>query len=715
MRPPVTPRPGGPPAQVHPFAVASRRPEWVPRGVTVRIGPHVIQGGMLYVGPVPRDVHESNEMPESIDPALPIDDAHPDHAGVGLPYWPAYHSISPRSRSAYLSWLAGGRSAPDACIGYVFLYFYGLERRVLLDAVHDPVARVDVRWIYTEVLRLLRVYGGNSSFHSYASEFQHCLELLLTTQSPNPPASPPDPATTDKYPTPFALALGLGVFARDGLPVPAEWAHSWALLNPEIYPRTPAARCPEEFRRLFATRYAREHGNGLVIDPVRPRLSVEYRPASSDLDTTLLELSVPDVVTEPVATRALAQLVAQCTTLLDAYSRLIGRQPEARNTLAAVALLPAELLDHDAEALRPLRDLVQRTLGPSVGPVVVESAELIAVWPSRVPGKFAKADAVSLAQLLERLGLGVEPDVRMGGPVLSGGPAVLFRATDELPTTPSHEYTAATTLLHLAAVVSAADDDVSEIERAHLIEHLESALHLSAGERLRLTAHLALLLASDTKLTGLKKRLTALSRQQRDHVADFLTMVAAIDGHISPAEVKTLRKIYTLLELDPESVYAKLHVSAAGPPPATAPVTIETGDGRPTGFLIPRPESAPAGQIVLDRALVEQKLAETAAVSALLADIFVDEPEEPAAPAPAGVVLVAGLDPAHSAFARRIADRPEWTRQEIEQLCAEMGLMLEGALDAVNEAALDAADELLVEGEDDVFLINDYARGGLLV
>jgi hypothetical protein len=49
-------------------------------------------------------------------------------------YWPLYSGIDPASRAAYLHWLTGGRKAPEAYIGYVFLFFYGIERRVLVDA-----------------------------------------------------------------------------------------------------------------------------------------------------------------------------------------------------------------------------------------------------------------------------------------------------------------------------------------------------------------------------------------------------------------------------------------------------------------------------------------------------------------------------------------------------------------------------------------------------
>ena len=83
----------------------------------------------------------------------------PDWAGACLGYWPSYDQLTPEGRAAYLSWLSWQRSAPNFPIGYVFLYFYGLERRALIDGSMSPVAQQERLWILGEVERLLTIYG----------------------------------------------------------------------------------------------------------------------------------------------------------------------------------------------------------------------------------------------------------------------------------------------------------------------------------------------------------------------------------------------------------------------------------------------------------------------------------------------------------------------------------------------------------------------------
>lgn len=72
-------------------------------------------------------------------------------------YWPAYAQFSPEHRYQYLRWLQDIEKPTN--LSYVFLYFYGLERHML---VGNYEAAVD------EVLRLLSAHR-KGSFRSYAT------------------------------------------------------------------------------------------------------------------------------------------------------------------------------------------------------------------------------------------------------------------------------------------------------------------------------------------------------------------------------------------------------------------------------------------------------------------------------------------------------------------------------------------------------------------
>lgn len=682
---------------------------------------------MLYVGSgllAPTGVVD----PALIDPSLRVAQRRPDHDGDEMDYWPSYSNIPAPCRAAYLSWLATGRCDPDAYIGYVFLYFYGLERLVLVDSPAHPALGAHIGAVTDEVRRLLSLYGDNYSFRSYAELFLDLIETatLLSAEEPlNPPAR-----DGERWPVPAALRVGLGRLVGDGQPIPADWARAWAWYHPNLYPRTPQTRCGEEFDALFRIRYAQCYGDGMTVRNVRQRLNGgRYRTASAGIGiATARTPDLPDVVELAGPTRKLEALVTAVTDELDAYSRYLGKRPDGRGSLPAAALLPADLIDRAGPELDSLRDWVDERLDGQRD-AIVDAAELVRRWPSATPGKLVRAEAVSLAQCLRHLGVGMEPDVRFGGPPLASGRAVVFREEPGTQlATASREYTAATTLLHLAVAVGAADGSVSDDEIAHLLDHLQSGLGLATSERHRLTAHLRWLVTAGVKLTGLKKRIEALDAPQRAAIADQLVAVAGADGVITPGEVTTLTKIFTLLGLDPSAVPGRLHArqltppaATRRPPPATGPVTVREA-GRSSGYAIPTQPDAvdpTRARVVLDDAAIAAKLAETAEVSALLASIFSDDdpaaappatppPSTPLPPAPTGppVDLVAGLDCTHSGLLRALAQRNRWSGAEFADLAAGFGVLPAGALDVLNEAGLDAAGEPVADDDGDELTIN---------
>lgn len=136
-------------------------------------------------------------------------------------YLPSYSGIHPTSRAAFLEWLAGGRKDPKACINYVFIFFYGLERRVLADAKDSVAAQEDLPEIVTEVRRLLSIYGQNSSFHGYASNLLDILQVMVTDE----PIYLTVPLLAScTWEIPLTLKVALGHVARDGVSLPPEWA-----------------------------------------------------------------------------------------------------------------------------------------------------------------------------------------------------------------------------------------------------------------------------------------------------------------------------------------------------------------------------------------------------------------------------------------------------------------------------------------------------------
>lgn len=714
---------------------------WVPQGQIVSVAGLQIPGGLIYVGRTLRASQGAND-PCLIDPALAVDlSGSYTHNDMG--YWPSYTEISPRSRGAYLRWLAGGRQDPQADIGYVFLFFYGLERRAIVDDGSE--AQADWPLIAQELQRLLAIYGEKShSFRRYASDL---LDLVRLTGHPGALYLQPLPAMVRTYELPQYIRLALGQAAVDAAPVPAPLALAWARLDPNISLRTPATRCAAEFEQMFTHCYAQIHGAGMVLPRNRTKLKLVYRAASAALvgkgQITLSFGDTPDITALTTPIKRLQEVVDAATQSLETFSRLIGKNPNARGSIEATLALPAPLWPASTQAA--LQSLRQQLVSEPVAMTLQHLLSSIANLETTAALSRDRAQALSRA--LESQNIGMEPDILAGArvPTLQDT-IVLFemdekearaRETDGYPTTEA--YRSATLTLQLACAVAAADGQLGEQELTHLKSAVRAWDHLSPAHNQRLLAHLQLLAQAPVSLTNLKKRLEPLGMVSRQAIARFMVSVAQVDGQVSGAEIKMLERVYRALGLPTQQVFGDVHEASAGLASAPGHAAAAASSVTPAPVVT---AAAPAathttGGFKLDAARIAALQQDTHQVSALLASIFTEDETgappigaTPSAPAPspagkspnatensghgqdtaadadvepaAGSAGLLGLDEAHSALARLLLSRPEWSREELLDAAADLDLMLDGALEHINEAAFDRHDMALAEGDDPV-------------
>lgn len=656
---------------------------WIGPGVAMVVAGATLPGGMVYIGTAMHTASSAVE-PCLINPRCDV--AKVGDFTVGeMGYWPSYSRISATARRAYLNWLAGGRNHPDCDIGFVFLFFYGLEYRIIVDAESNPDDGRDLPAIVDEIGRLISIYGERSpSFRHYAEAL---LDWMSTSTSSDTLYSKPLPTFSPSYELPFYIRLALGQTAVDRVPIPRSLALAWVQLSPSIALRTAAKRCPEEFGRLFIERYEEFFGQGLVLPKNRTKLKLSYRPASSGLQgaSTLTKTfgDIPDVTALTAPLRSLQEIVEQCTNDLSAFSRVVGKDPTARHSLDGLLHLPISLWPTEARAL--LQSLVDRvterrvtlTLGEVVRALGGTSAPL------------SRDKILGLARVLEESRVGVEPNVLAGAktPTITDSIVLFSMTTDKTHLADNAAYQSAMLTLQLASAVAQADGEFSASEQIYLSNEIQGWHHLTSSCQQRLQAHLQWLISTPATLASLKKKLAPLDLKAKETIASFMAMLAHADGTVSPAEVKILEKVYKALGVESKRVFADVHAASTGASPSIS--------REPSSFR-------------LDTKRIAELQQDTEKVTALLANIFKEE--DAVAPSPAmddiedatTATGLLGLDEAHATLIRLLLSRAQWTRAELEDAAADLELMLDGALERINEAAFDAYDMPLTEGEDPV-------------
>lgn len=107
---------------------------WISEDEHLSVNGRQLTKGFFYFGGVMSSLGGYGIEPSLVDDKRPASNPSVDseiYTDETLGYWPSYASLSKGCRGAYLDWLASDRSNPNTPIGYVFIYFYGFERRVI--------------------------------------------------------------------------------------------------------------------------------------------------------------------------------------------------------------------------------------------------------------------------------------------------------------------------------------------------------------------------------------------------------------------------------------------------------------------------------------------------------------------------------------------------------------------------------------------------------
>lgn len=665
---------------------------WVPASHPTIISGHSIPGGMLYVGSAltRQDGYGSENC--LIVPSLEVSSTIANDSGVNVPYWPSYAALDPASRLSFLRWLENGKRDPAIYIGYVFIYFYGLERRLMLD---DPGEEASA--IIDEVNRLLSIYRDNHSFERYAVALLGAAAVKF-----NLPLEWPTPSMRKlTWQLPLNLQVCLGRAVANGSPLGADQMLSWYNSHSDKRLPTLAGRCPEEFHALFAARFAAKYPNGVKVEPPKRRLSASYRAASSTFNIVIqgAATTLPDVSGLSAPLNLLDPIVESCANDLAAYSRAIGKDRSSKNVVAAAASLPAQLLE--TAAGKPIAELKSWLIARIVGSAAtMRLRDLVVRIGGETPtvGRISKPDLSRIAVVLARCGFGIEPDPRIAYSYPAFDDEVIVFVADTAMGFDEVRPVFLSALAHIdiGMLVAAADGVVAQAELQTLEQAIAGSQDLSLIERQRLNARL-MYLAKNPPTARILARFKDRPLPDREAVARLAIAVAAADGGMAVEELRLLEKIYKALELPATRLYGDVQAYGAREEELRE-VAPAGGPGSIPIPLRPVPSDRPTA-ISLDANRLARTRADTAVVSSILGEIFREDDPPPESAAQTSQrsgdssrsvgsdasLSFDGLDEKYVPLMATIALRDDIPRGEFEALAGEYNLLCDGSIEAIND------------------------------
>jgi hypothetical protein len=416
----------------------------------------------------------------------------------------------------------------------------------------------------------------------------------------------------------------------------------------------------------------------------------------------------------------LTALTGSCIDDLARYNKWCKKETSRVGTPEAESLLPDDLVAEGANSsLATFIAMISENTDTRMR--IFYGSEFLAFWtgdPSVT--KLSRSSTDMLSECLERRGMFVEPDPRLGQYAISADqPVVVYRLLDTDPRVVQINAAMSNILLMLAHVLSEGQNLHDENVRHQLMEFLVSRWKCQPAEIRRIDVFL-FWLASREKLPPISSRL-ALTVPLDAH-ADFLdSMVrtAAFSAPISKKAIALLCRIGKWFGATDVDIYARIHQVSAEPAKRgrDVPVLVRTGSPSP-GHAIPKVQTHDhAGHAHIDTHVVRAKQAETEQVAHLLGQIFVDD-EPPASAARAvqshAIQHPSGLDNAHVELLNQLLTKPQWGGEKWTGIATKLNLMPSGAIDVINEAALDQFDEPVLDQDNATLKVNQQLGRDLL-
>ncbi len=638
---------------------------------------------------------EGSNDPSVIDTSLPVRKHGPIDP---LGYWPSYKDCSPEQRWQYLEWLTKGRGEIHE-LGYVFIYFYGIERYIFKDATtdSDTIKDLRLRFIVKELRRLQKIFSTNRSFQGYSNNLLDVIFIKFF----------PDRLDVRKSSFPgkdtLAAKYIIAKHANEGIDqsLDSDWALHWLFASGELK-RTRTAREQYQLIRLvYKNLY--DSSDGIKVPTNKTRLSLNYQPASSNLNIDC-GLDVPSHWCDPMVLKRPVKELAKISKNLMPIVRKVAKAIASGNLLDILASWPLDLKIDPPKKLAKLIANINSFCEKHTSPTLSSLGRLFGIELSE---KVSKSQLSKFADALSACGWVIVPDPHVTVTSLSKSDHVfLYQGIRPDKLSPAGKLL--DIKVRLAALLAQADDEIHEQEVNYINGIVDE--HADSVERDYLLGYALWRLSSKTSAAGLKAQIDSLKITDRDDLARVLVRVAHADGCFPKDEIRELEKLFAKIGLDKSHVAKLLHESAPAP--------VDKSQNRKRLPVHKSPNINLAANtrvetVTLDLEILKAHNKSTKEIQSVLSQIFDEiEPEEETDDSASLAIQTdvwhnGALDDKHHILMEWLVTQEEWARSDVEAKCKKIGLMIDGALESINETAFDLLGDSLVEIDDPVVIYRD--------
>lgn len=666
--------------------------EWKGKGEEIKKGPYSIKNPFTYI---------SNGKPDYDDVScinLKLKVGKPNRQlNENLGYYPSYDQISPDQRAKYLNWLSGDRKDVLDDIGYVFIFFYGLERRFLVE-------NKDPNLIVNEIIKLRKRYKISNSFLGYSGRFLVYILIRVGLEKVNPKTFKSILENTELLNFEEGYMVCLAWLGIHQLSISSSLAFSLISYDPRVSKSVIPEQAPKQFRKLFQEKISKRFKDSVKLKVSKTTVKIGYHPSSSSLSFNFNgfnEVAIPNMLAIKQPFTTWLEIWNESIEELRPFCRKI-KNIGTVDSREAFEALPDALRKENLHPDSKKWEKVFSMNTDSNGFAVIQVEKLASIHGIGKRDRLTKKQSLSLALTSEMVGFAIEPDVRIKNkPFLWEEPIALFRGKENEKLEVSSRYKSASLLLELGVAVAAADGQIDNEELGFIKHFLEGQFMLDKSEIFRLEGLKQVLIKEPPSLQGLGKKIKeSLPENQTEKICQFLIGVAAADGKIDDDEIKLLKKVYKAFGLDTKKLIDFVEEARSK---LDEPVIVKPSNSRKEqGEEIP--ERKEPGGISLNAERIKEILVDTREVSKLLAEVlYVDEDFEDEEmemvkeETNSFEARFEGLKVQLHEVLTELLRQESWGKNEFEMLVRKFDLMPSGTILDINEWSEERFDDVLIE------------------
>jgi uncharacterized tellurite resistance protein B-like protein len=686
--------------------------QWYGKGTQIKVGTYLISDPMTYYSEDNPSYTSFGGVDESSCIYAPLPVGTPlDEGKNALGYWPHYSRMTPNQRANYLEWLAGGRKGILTDIGYAFTFFYGLERRSLIE-------QKDIGPILQEAMFLLARYQQSGSFNSYLCNY---VNYIISRAGLDRISPEQFKLLFEKTPISSfeeGLAVGLAWLYKHSIPLPTSWAKKVAGFDPKTTKSVVADRFPANFNQLFSLKYKERFDKGLVLNALEKDRGIDYVPASPTLRTTL-PLNGNNPLLPTVIIPNVIGLQHQFDPIVDIWNQSVEElKPLSRKVSRGLSAGSRESYEVLPDELKKLTDHPDRTKWNKIieknargnGFSISKISYLAETQGIEKKFSLTMKESIGLAETAGYMKLAIEPDPRITKlPYKWDDTVALYYPAGARTVTNNPQYVSASLILELGISVAYADGFIDKKEASQISQFLDYLFTLDPIEAQRLEALKQVLIHQKPSLQNIKKRFQkSLSEADLEKISGFLISVANADGSISQNEIVVLKSIYKAFGIEADRI--KSLISSLQSPP-TEPIVVREAKKTESiiGEKIPE-QPTQVREIVLDKAKLDKLIKDTNGISTVIRRTMLqNEAEISAGPRPSSAATIStpktkkiALDRKYYRVLATILRSRKCERRTFERYARECGIMPNAAIEAINEWAYSRFGQNLIKDEDPI-------------